>query len=139
MKKPKRKPKRTTLKNKLWSKISEYKRRIDADPQTGFVSCVTCGMTKHWKEMQAGHYVPQAQGDAARYELDNVWCQCYRCNINLGGNGPEYTPFMIRKLGQKRVEEIRRLAGKTIKFTLQDLEEKIEEIEEKLCELEKQL
>lgn len=85
--------------------------------------------------MQAGHYVAQAQGDAARYELDNVWVQCYRCNVNLGGNGPEYTPFITKKLGQKRVNEIRRLAGKTVKYSLADFEEMITDMEKRIAEL----
>lgn len=42
----------TVLKSKLWKIISEYIRRKYADSEE-IASCVTCGDSKHWKELQA--------------------------------------------------------------------------------------
>jgi len=113
--------KKKIAKDKAWKAMSEYVRRSEAN-KDGYVACVTCGIVKYWKGdgMHAGHFVPQAQGDAARFELDNIHTQCYRCNVNLGGNGAEYTPWMIAKYGQERVDEIRQLAGKVVKYTEED-------------------
>ena len=124
----------TPLKNKLWKIISEYIRRKYAD-EHGMVSCVTCEVRKHWKEMQAGHFIPQAQGNSVRWLEDNIHPQDYRCNINLGGNGAEYYPFMIETYGQDRVDELRRLSRQTVKLTASDYERLIQEYGDKLNEL----
>ena len=116
------KKKRSTIKKRLWKVISEYIRRKHAD-DNGYVSCVTCGITKHWKEMQAGHFIPQAQGDACRYIEENIHPQDYRCNINLGGNGPEYNAYMLEMYGQEKIDELRRLSKTTVKLSISDLEE----------------
>ena len=81
---------------------------------------MTCGKTKHWKATQAGHWIPQAQGDACRFIEDNIWCQCYRCNINLGGNGPEYAAFMEKEVGKERMEELRQLSKTTKHYSVSD-------------------
>lgn len=124
----------SALKKKAWKAMSEYVRLSAAD-ENGFASCVTCQKSKHWKEMQAGHFVPQAQGNAARFDPRNVHVQCYRCNMNLGGNGPEYAAFMLDKFGAEEVEEIRQLAGQTRKITRGEYLEMIEEYESKILEL----
>ena len=116
------KKKRSTIKKRLWKVISEYIRRKHAD-DNGYVSCVTCGITKHWKEMQAGHFIPQAQGDACRYIEENIHPQDYRCNINLGGNGPEYNAYMLEMYGQEKINELRRLSKTTVKLSISDLED----------------
>ena len=124
----------TPLKNKLWKIISEYIRRKYAD-ENEMVSCVTCGHYAHISKMQAGHFIPQAQGNSVRWLEDNIHPQCFRCNMNLGGNGAEYYPFMIATYGQARVDEIRALSRKTIKLTVDDYEELIEEYSSKLNRL----
>ena len=91
--------------------------------------------TKHYKEMQAGHWIPQAQGNACRYLDDNVWVQCYRCNVNLGGNGPEYSAFMEYAVGKERMNELRQLSKTTKKFTVDELRELEDENRRKIDEL----
>lgn len=122
------------LKKKLWTLTSQYVRRRDSD-ENGYSSCVTCGLTKHWKEMQAGHWVPAAQGNSTRWDLRNIHVQCYRCNVNLGGNGPEYSAFMEEAHGREAMEELRKLSNETRKITRAEYEEMIEEMTEKLSQL----
>ena len=43
------------LKKKLDKIFSEFIRRRNAD-HLGRVKCFTCGVEKHWKEQQAGHF-----------------------------------------------------------------------------------
>lgn len=125
---------RKNLKDKLWKLTSEYIRRKNAD-DNGYAMCVTCGHRAHYKSLQAGHFIPQAQGDAVRYDLRNIAPQCYRCNINLGGNGPEYYPYMEKTYGKEVIDELRYLSNQTVKFSLQDLEEMIENVRGKLNEI----
>lgn len=124
----------TPLKTKLWKIISEYIRRKYSD-ELGMVSCVTCGTRKHWKELQAGHFIPSAQGNSTRWIEENIHPQCMRCNCNLGGNGEEYYPFMIKTYGQAKVDELRALSRKIVKLTSDDYERMIQKYSDKLNNL----
>ena len=133
-----KKVKLSTLKNKRWKLTSEYVRRSNADPHTGMSGCVTCRPGtpgRHYKELQAGHFIPQAQGNAVKWDLRNIHPQCYRCNINLGGNGAEYYPFMLERYGQEVIDELRFLSNTTVKITASDHKEAIIELERLLEEL----
>ena len=135
------KKKLSWYKKKLWELTSQYVRRRDhREFQAGegksmaedLSKCVTCGNIKPWKELQAGHFVARAQGNATYFDLRNINSQCYRCNINLGGNGAEYYPFMEKKHGKAVIDELRRLSNTTVKFTIPDYEEMIEEMKARL-------
>ena len=97
------KSKKQKAKERAWKALSKavrYAHAYDGDN----CKCVTCDTVKHWKEMQAGHFIPKAQGMGIYFELYDVHPQCYRCNINLGGNGAEYYPYMLRTYGQGMID-----------------------------------
>lgn len=133
-KKKKRLPSLSALRKKAWELTSKYVRLREADAD-GYNRCVTCGTTKPWQELQAGHFVPQAQGNAARWDLRNIHCQCYRCNINLGGNGAEYGPYIRDRYGIDGYESIRRLAGTTRIMRRADYEEIIDDMATRLSRI----
>lgn len=96
--------KNSRLKKKLWKLVSEYVRRRD------FGVCFTCGAKKHWRQMQAGHFIPKKICGADLYfDERNIHCQCFRCNINLGGNGAIYAQNMRKRYGDEFVNEIYRM------------------------------
>ena len=66
----------TSLRNKLWKLTSLYVRLRGSDFDDN-CSCVTCGHTRHYKEMQAGHFIAKAQGNAIVQISD--FCSCARC------------------------------------------------------------
>jgi len=129
-----KKRKRSVIKKSLWGYISKVIRLKYAD-DNGYVKCVTCNTIKHYKELQAGHFIPQAQGDACRYIEENIHPQCYRCNINLGGNGAEYYPYMLDMYGQELIDDLRALSKTTVKFTESDLLDMETEWKERLSGL----
>lgn len=89
------------LKKKLWEQFSRYIRNRDKG------KCFTCGLQKHWKQMQAGHFICKAIGGLGLYFHEkNVHCQCYRCNINLGGNGAIYIRRLLEVYGQEEVDKL---------------------------------
>ena len=47
---------------------SDYVRQLWADPLTDMATCVSCGVVKHWKEMDCGHFIPKSRANAIRYE-----------------------------------------------------------------------
>lgn len=130
-----KKRKRSAIKKSLWGYISKVIRLKYAD-HNGYVKCSTCNTIKHYKEMQAGHFIPQAQGDSIRYIEENIHPQCYRCNINLGGNGAEYYPFMLDMYGQELIDDLRLLSNTTVKFTEADLLDMEKEWKERLDDIQ---
>lgn len=127
-------PSLSVLRKKAWGMVSMYVRMKGAD-DLGYTKCVTCGLARHWKELQAGHFVPQAQGNAARWDLRNIHPQCYRCNINLGGNGAEFGPYIRNLYGDEGYDEIRRLAGSTMVMRRAEYEAIIDDMAGRLARL----
>ncbi len=125
------KQKRSTIKKRLWKIISEYIRRKYSD-DNGYCKCVTCETVKHYKQMQAGHFVPQAKGDGTRYIEENIHPQCYRCNINLGGFGAQYSQYMRDMYGQEKIDELLALSNLAIKITTPELLDLEQEYKQKL-------
>ena len=132
-----KKPSISTLKKKLWKLTSEYVRRSAANDD-GYAKCVTCGIEKPYKELQSGHFIPKALGTSIYFDLRNIHPQCYRCNINLGSNGPEYFRFMQERYGDEVIEDLRALSRTTLKLYASDYEEMIEDMKEKLKCLDSQ-
>ena len=67
------------LKKKLDVLFSQYIRRRNAD-HLGRVKCFTCGVEKHWKEQQAGHFQSRSH-HSTRWDEVNVQVQCPKCNL----------------------------------------------------------
>ena len=82
----------TKLKKQLWQLCREIIiQRHGSD-------CYTCdahnlsGSNRH-----VGHYIPSSVCSAhLRYDLDNLRPQCYRCNIHLSGNWPNFETHLLK-------------------------------------------
>ena len=105
--KPKKQPtkrKKTETRSQLVKKLdkvfSEYIRRRDDGN-----GCITCGIKKEWKEMQACHFYTRGR-QATRWHEDNVHSGCYRCNVLLKGNYINYTRYMIDRYGREFIDEL---------------------------------
>ena len=131
---------KTKLKDKLWTLVSEYSRRKDCDGDYG--NCVSCGKNINWKyEGNAGHFIPKAQGEFYRWELNNIHLQCVSCNCNnprIKGNETakvRYTIYMQKRYGQEYVDYLLDKSDKGRKFYDSDYEDMIESIEQMLNNL----
>lgn len=89
-------------KDKLWKELKSLIHTRDNRV------CITCGATNlSGHNCQAGHFIPSAAcGGFLRYDLRNVWTQCARCNLFLGGAGAEYTRALEKMFGKKFVDKI---------------------------------
>lgn len=114
-----KKPKISTVKNRLWKTVSLYVRLKYSNDQ-GYAKCVTCGTTKHYTELQAGHFIPKKKGNSIYFVEENIHPQCPRCNMYESGNLIEYTRFMIDTYGIEKVDELRLLANQTVKMNVND-------------------
>jgi hypothetical protein len=133
-KKKKKKKSSRILKKKAWDLLSKIIRLKNAD-DNGYCACVTCGIVKHWTEMQAGHFIPKAQGNSVYFLEENIHVQCVSCNIFLAGNLTNYTLYMIDMYGRDEVERLKAVRNEKIKISSNDYEEMILEFKNRLVEL----
>lgn len=113
------------LKKKLWKIFSEYIRRRDAD-ENGMVTCFTCDRPMHWKESQAGHYVPQSIALSLVFNEKNVHNQCGGCNLYKNGNPTVYALKLQKRYGNLILEELQSLRKENFRYTRVDYMEMIE-------------
>lgn len=105
MKKKKTKQKTQSQLKKILDKLfSEYVRRKYSDENEEAV-CVTCGVRKHWKELQNGHYISRTH-TATRYHLKNCHVQCVACNVFMRGRLDEYALFLLKTYGKNILTEL---------------------------------
>lgn len=115
----------TSVKNKIWELCKQITRRKYG------TTCYTCGATdlsgSNW---QTAHFIPSSTcGAFLRYDLRNLRPCCYRCNINLGGNGAIYYRKMIEEVGQESVDKIFADKNLIIKADITFYGEKLRELE----------
>ena len=65
--------------------------------------CISCGDVKDFDQMDAGHFVSR-NAMAIRWNADNVSGECRRCNRLQGDHLLSYRKNLILKLGQKAIE-----------------------------------
>lgn len=122
-----------SLRKKLDRLTSEYIRRKAAD-KDGYVKCITCGVVKPWKELQAGHFLSRKY-NVGRYMEENIHPQCPACNVFGRGRYKEYTLYMIDMYGREFVDELLGKKHEPLKLTVPMLEDMIAETKRKLEDL----
>lgn len=126
-----KKPSYWKLKADEW--FSKWVRKIHADWR-GYASCVTCGETKRWEELQNGHY--ESRGThILRYDERNGHPQCYSCNCRKNGNMARYAVYMIKRYGHELLLEFEELSKQIIQRTAKDYKEIAEKYKKKFEEL----
>lgn len=104
----------------------------------GYCQCVTCGVWKHWKEMQGGHFISRRY-TAHKLMEENIHPQCPGCNGPRGGNLIPYTQYMNDTYGREFVDELESTKGETKKYSRPEILEIIEELKQEVKELEAQV
>lgn len=94
--------------------------RLKAADYTGYCSCVTCGVSRHWSEMQGGHFISR-KSTATKIMEENIHPQCAGCNGPKRGNLIQYTLFMQDTYGRGFVEELENLKRQTKKYTREEI------------------
>lgn len=122
------------LKKKLWKLVSERVRRRDAD-ENGYVKCISCPKTDHWKNMDCGHYL-KATFLGTWIDERNIHAQCKRCNCYLSGNESSYAIALRKKYGETILEDLESLKTSRDKYSRAEYEELIETNKNKLKSLD---
>lgn len=111
------------LKKELDRVFSIWARTRDMD-ENGIATCVTCGRQDHWKNMDAGHYVPR-QDMSTRWHEFNVWPQCRPDNAFRGGEPEKMAAYIDKTVGPAIAAFLRDLAKRPFKPTRQWYENQI--------------
>jgi len=122
------------LKKKLDVLFSQYIRRKNAD-HLGRVKCFTCGVEKHWKEQQAGHFQSRSH-HSTRWDEVNVQVQCVKCNMFRQGEQYKFGLYLDDRFGDGTAEELEYRAKTIVKLNRVDYEEAIERYKQKINELD---
>lgn len=116
-------------KGKAWDACSAYVRTRDCLRFTGKADegmCITCKRWYPYKKLQAGHFIP-GRGNSVLFDTRVIYSQCIGCNGNppmgKGGNYIEYFVFMEEEWGREMIDEFRALKNKTVKFTIDELDD----------------
>lgn len=125
------------LKSKADAAFSKYVRYRDGQVKNGEwqTECITCGVWKPIKMMQAGHFVSRTC-NLLRFNDQNVNAQCVGCNMFKGGEQYEYSRQLDLKYGDGTAEELHNQRRKTKKWTAAELEQIIEDAKAYVKELE---
>lgn len=124
----------SAYKKRLWKLVSEYVRRKDAD-KNGYVRCISCGVKKHWKDIDAGHYIPKSRGNCIYWEIKNIHPQCTSCNRFRHGNLNLYALALIKKYGQQILQELEWKSRQTCPMNELTYLKLIQEYKQKLNEI----
>ena len=101
------------LKKELWKWFSIFIRTRNVD-DNGYDNCVTCGSWKHWREVDAGHYI--TRGDLATcFDERNVHFQCKRCNLR-GGEQYLMAKYLDKVYGEGTADELQSIRKNKTKF-----------------------
>ena len=114
--------------------FSQYIRRRNAD-HLGRVKCFTCGVEKHWKEQQAGHFQSRSH-HSTRWDEVNVQVQCVKCNMYRQGEQYKFGLYLDDRFGDGTAEELEYRAKTIVKLNRVDYKEAIERYKQKIRELD---
>lgn len=112
--------------------------RLKASDDNGYVSCVTCGVTRQWNDqMQGGHFIERSYLGTKLLE-ENIHPQCSTCNGPFGGtassNPIQYTFYMEDTYGREFIDELESLKRASKKYYSQEIEDLKKEYQSKIAE-----
>lgn len=108
--------------------FSIYIRRRNAD-SSGMVTCVVCGNLYHWKDVDAGHFIPR-RFLATRWDETNVNVECRHDNRDNPKHLVLYEKYIELSYGVGYSDGLRRKSRLYSKITNQDIKDIIKKYEE---------
>jgi len=95
--------------------VNQYARKRD-EKERGKVCC-TCGQTTG--QMDGGHFLPTSTYGSIRFNTNQIFQQCKKCNRFNGGMPKEYRIFMIDRYGVEYVEKLESTKGELRRYTVE--------------------
>ncbi len=98
--------------------------------------CISCGKPDSGDHQRhASHYRSRGGCSFLRFDENNVHASCSQCNNHMSGNIINYTPELIKKVGENEFDRIQN-APKSYKWSRDELIEIYEKYKGKCRELE---
>lgn len=101
-----------------------------------FVECVTCNRKYPINKIQAGHFMSRKHY-STRWDEENVFPQCYGCNVAKNGEQYLFSKFIDEKFGEGYSDVLLFKSRESVKFADYELEEMIQDYTKRLKDLEK--
>lgn len=116
-----KKPTISKLKKQTQTVFNKYIR--ERDSSNGYFTCISCNLTLPVKSMNAGHYFNTKHYNHLRFDEENCFGECQRCNGFNEAHLIGYTLNLKKKLGdEKYFELLKRATIKLPEFTREELE-----------------
>jgi hypothetical protein len=113
-----------------------------AENLDGYVTCVSCGVKKHWKELDAGHYFSRGDKSVKLME-ENIHPQCKGCNIRMSHGDTKvvtaYRRHMVDMYGEDFLDHLEALAWTPTKFNRAEIEALTKTLKAQIKEYESQV
>tara|TARA_R110000868_G_scaffold207972_5_gene457114 strand:+ start:1390 stop:1812 length:423 start_codon:yes stop_codon:yes gene_type:complete len=123
---------------KALQKVVRMKAAI-AEDINGYVTCVSCGEKRHWKELDAGHYFSRCDKSVKLME-ENIHPQCKGCNIKMSHGDTKvvsaYRRYMVEMYGEDFLEYLEKLAWTPKKFDRAEIEALTKDLKAQIKEYE---
>ena len=116
-------------------KAAQLHARISHADENGYCTCVSCGIRKHYKELDGGHYIPKGASAFWSLETENIWPQCKGCNgfgMRNGTAAQSYTTHMIDTYGRDFVDHMLATTSHIKKMYKRDYVDLLAELKEKI-------
>jgi len=122
--------KKSILTHKDWIKMCQTVFNAFIRERDKNLPCISCGVTK-CEEFHAGHYIATTY-QYLRFNENNVWKQCSKCNTHLRGNSIPYRIELIKRIGLEEVEVLENTRHMMLEISIPEIKEKIKEYKLKL-------
>ena len=124
---PKKKLTRSKIVKKLDAIFSKYIRKKNS--KNGLATCFTCGKVDEWKYLQCGHFQSRRHY-ATRWDDKNCQVQCSGCNLFKHGEQYKFSLELNKKYGSTTANDLHKQSQNEVKFSSDDLLEKIKKYQE---------
>jgi hypothetical protein len=108
--------------------------RMRASDESGYAECFTCGVTKRWREGDAGHFMGRGAMNT-RWDETNVQFQCKKCNIFRNGEQYLFSVNLNKEYGEGTSDTLLRYSKQSRKYGVVELSELKESYKDKVEEL----
>lgn len=107
-------------------RIFQRMRVLEECDANGYGFCITCQTRLHSSNLDGGHFIGKGMGGAflsVRYEKNNVWPQCKKCNRFESGNHSIFRDNLIKIVGREELERLEQKKYEKIIFVRSFLED----------------
>ena len=119
-----------TVKNRAHELLQKLVRMKAAD-DNGYVQCVSCGVVKHYTQMDGGHFISRSYSFHSLRE-ENIHPQCKGCNRFFGKCHDDYRRYMVEMYGEEFVDWLTDTKWTIHKWSIPDLNEQIAYFKERI-------